>query len=59
MPQMPEGWTIATFCENEKVSHTNVQFGETQVTNEDAVLELIVTEQEGANEDYYAELFLI
>jgi hypothetical protein len=50
---------IATFCENEKVSHTNVQDGETQVTNEDAVLELIVAEHEGANEDYYDELFLI
>jgi hypothetical protein len=50
---------IATFCENEKVSHTNVQDGETQVKNEDAVLELIVAEQEGANEDYYADLFLI
>jgi hypothetical protein len=50
---------IATFCENEKVSHTNVQDGETQVTNEDAVRELIVAEQEGANEDYYADLFLI
>jgi hypothetical protein len=50
---------ITTFCENEKVSHTNVQDGETQVTNEDAVLELIVAEQEGANEDYYADLFLI
>jgi hypothetical protein len=36
-----------------------VQDGETQVTNEDAVLELIVAEQEGANEDYYADLFLI
>jgi hypothetical protein len=32
---------IATFCENKKVSHTNVQEGETQVTNKDAVLELI------------------
>jgi hypothetical protein len=40
---------IATFCENEKVSHKNVQDGETQVTNEDAVLELIVAEQEWAN----------
>jgi hypothetical protein len=50
---------IATFCDNEKVSHTNVQDGETQVTNEDAVLELMVAEQEGANEDYYAEMFLI
>jgi hypothetical protein len=50
---------IATFCDNEKVSHTNVQDGETQVTTEDAVLELIVAEQEGANEDFYADLFLI
>jgi hypothetical protein len=50
---------IATFCENEKVSHTNVQDGETQVMNEDTVLELIVAEQEGANEDYYADLLLI
>jgi hypothetical protein len=37
---------IATFCENAKVSHTNVQDGETQVTKEDAVLELIAAEQE-------------
>jgi hypothetical protein len=50
---------IATFCENEKVSHTNVQDGETRVVNEDAVLELIVAEQEGANEEYYADMFLI
>jgi hypothetical protein len=50
---------IATFCENEKISHTNVQNGETQVTNKDAVLKLIVSEQEGANEDYYDNLFLI
>jgi membrane-bound lytic murein transglycosylase len=50
---------ITTFFENEKVSHSNVQDGETQVTNEDAVLELIVAEQEGYNEDYYADLFLI
>jgi hypothetical protein len=50
---------IATFFENEKVSHINVQDGETQVTSEEAVLELIVAEQEGANGDYYADLFLI
>jgi hypothetical protein len=50
---------IATFCENEKVSHTNMQDGETQVTNEDAVLESMVAEQEGANENYYDVLFLI
>jgi hypothetical protein len=50
---------IAKFCENEKVSHTNVQDGEIQVTNEDALLKLIVAEQEGANKDYYAGLFLI
>jgi hypothetical protein len=49
---------IATFLENKKVSHTNVQDGETQVTNEDAVLELIVAEQEGSKEDYYSDLFL-
>jgi hypothetical protein len=50
---------IATFCENEKVSITNVQYGETHVTNEEAVMELMVADQEGANEDYYADLFLI
>jgi hypothetical protein len=50
---------ITKFFENEKVSHTNVQNGETQVTNEDAVIKLIVAEQEGANKDYYADLFLI
>jgi hypothetical protein len=50
---------IATFCENEKVSNTNVQDGETHVTNEEAVLELMVADQEGANEDYYADLLLI
>jgi hypothetical protein len=50
---------IATFCENEKVSNTNVQDAETHVTNEEAVLELMVAEQEGANEYYYADLFLI
>jgi hypothetical protein len=50
---------ITTFCETEKVSNINVQDGETHVTNEEAVLELMVAEQEGANEDYYADLFLI
>jgi hypothetical protein len=50
---------IITFCENEKVSNTNVQEGVTHVTNEDAVLELMVAEQEGANGDYYVYLFLI
>jgi hypothetical protein len=50
---------ITTFCENQKVSNTNVQDGETHVTNEEDVLELTVTEQEGANEDYYPALFLI
>jgi hypothetical protein len=50
---------ITTFCENEKVSNTNVQDGESHVTNVDAVLKLMVEEQEGANEDYDAELFLI
>jgi tryptophan synthase beta subunit len=50
---------IATFCENEKVSIKNVQDGETHVTNEEAVFEFMVTEQEGANEDYYTEQFLI
>jgi hypothetical protein len=33
---------LAIFCENEKVSHTNVKDGETQVTKEDAVLEFMV-----------------
>jgi hypothetical protein len=42
---------IATFCENEKLSNTNVQDEETQVTIEEAVLELMVAYQEGANED--------
>jgi hypothetical protein len=51
--------SIATFCENEKVSNTNVQDGETHVTNEEAVLELMVAEKEGVNEDYDADLFLI
>jgi hypothetical protein len=50
---------IATFCENEKVSNKNVQDGETHVTSEYAVLELMVAEHEGANEDYYAYLFMI
>jgi hypothetical protein len=50
---------IVTFFENEKVSNTNVQDGETRVTNEDAVLKLMVAYQEGANEDFYAYLFLI
>jgi hypothetical protein len=50
---------ITTFCENEKVSKTNVQDGEAHVTNEEAVLEFMVAEQEGANEDYYADLLLI
>jgi hypothetical protein len=42
---------IATFCEIEKLSHTNVQDGETQVMNEYAVLKLILAEQEGDNEN--------
>jgi hypothetical protein len=42
---------IATFCENEKVSNTNVQDGETHATNEEAVLDLMVADQEGVNED--------
>jgi hypothetical protein len=42
---------ITCFCENEKVSNTNIQDGETHVTNEEAVLELMVADQEGANED--------
>jgi hypothetical protein len=42
---------ITTFCDNEKVSNTNVQDGETHVTNEEAVLELMVTDQEGAKKD--------
>jgi hypothetical protein len=50
---------IATFCENEKVSSTNVQDGEAHDANEETVLELMVAEQEDANEDYYADLFLI
>jgi hypothetical protein len=50
---------ITTFCENEKVSNTNIQDGERNVTNEEAVLELLVAEQEGSNENYYADLFLI
>jgi hypothetical protein len=40
-------------------SRLNVQGGETHVTNKDVVLELMVAEQEWANEDYYADLFLI
>jgi hypothetical protein len=59
MPRVSEDGHITTFCENEKVSNTNVQDGETHVTNEDVVLELMVAEQEGANEYYYADLFLI
>jgi hypothetical protein len=50
---------ITTFCENEKVSNTNIQDGDTHVTNEEDVLELMVAEQEGSNKDYYADLFLI
>jgi hypothetical protein len=50
---------IATFCENEKVSNTNFQDAETHVTNEEAVLELMISYQEGSNKDYYANLFLI
>jgi hypothetical protein len=50
---------IATFCENEKASNTNVQDGEAHVTNEEDVLELMVAEQEGANEVYYSDLFFI
>jgi hypothetical protein len=50
---------ITTFCENKKVSNTNFQDGETHVTNKYAVLELMVADQEGANEDYYDDLFLI
>jgi hypothetical protein len=50
---------ITTFCENEKVSNTNVQDGETHVMNEYALLKLMVAEQEGANENYYTDLFLI
>jgi hypothetical protein len=50
---------IATFCENEKVLNTNVQGGETHVTKEDAVFELMVAEQGGDNNYYYADLFLI
>jgi hypothetical protein len=42
---------ITTFCENEKVSITNVQDGEMHVTNEEAMLDLMVAEKEGANED--------
>jgi hypothetical protein len=37
---------MVTFCENEKVSITKVQDVETHVTNEEAVLELMVAEQE-------------
>jgi hypothetical protein len=50
---------IAKFCDNEKVSHTNVQDGETQVANKKSVVMWIAAEQEGANEGYYAYLFLI
>jgi hypothetical protein len=50
---------ITTLCENEKVSNTNVKDGETHVTNEDAVLEFMVAEQEGDKEYYYAYLLLI
>ena len=49
---------IATFCENAKaVASTNAQDGE--VVHEDAVQELIdAFQQDNANEDYYADLFL-
>jgi hypothetical protein len=50
---------ITTFCENEKVSDTNVQDGETHFMNEEAVLDFMVAEQEGDSDDYYADLFLI
>jgi hypothetical protein len=50
---------IKTFCKTEKVSNTNVQDGEVHVTNEEALLELMVSDQESANENYYADLFLI
>jgi hypothetical protein len=36
---------ITTFCENEKVSNTNVQDGDIYVTNEEAVLELMVADE--------------
>jgi hypothetical protein len=36
---------IATFCDNEKVSSTNVQDGEARDANEEDVLELMVAEQ--------------
>jgi hypothetical protein len=45
---------ITTFCENEKVSNTNVQDAKTHVTNEEAVLEFMVAYKEGANEYYFA-----
>jgi hypothetical protein len=50
---------IATFCENEKVLNTNAQDGETHVMKEDTILKLMIADQEGANEDYHADLFLI
>jgi hypothetical protein len=34
---------IATFCDNDKVLNTNVHDGETHVTNEETVLEFMVT----------------
>jgi hypothetical protein len=40
---------ITFFGENEKVSNTNIQDGEAHVVNEEAVLEFMDVEQEGAN----------
>jgi hypothetical protein len=37
----------------------NVQDREAHVTNEEAALELMVAEEEGANKNYYADLYLI
>jgi hypothetical protein len=50
---------LETFWETEKVSNTNFQDAETHATNEEAVLELMVADQDGAREDYYAYLFMI
>jgi hypothetical protein len=55
---------IATFCENSKVSTTNVQTTDaevptTQDTHEEAAQQLLnAVQQEAHDQDYYADLFL-